>query len=84
MSLSPTQLGEAAYGAYRYRMRRNLERHGKTCRLPPWGQLAPLTKDAWVAAALEVVAVTRPAHESLREAALAGTIVVRVAVEKPR
>lgn len=81
MSLSPTDLGRAAYDTYRYRLRRGLARKGNGAHIKTWNELSPLVQECWIQAAVEVVSLTRPGHEVLREAAMRGMISLRVADE---
>jgi len=76
--MKPEDLGEAAYESYRSHIKRSLLKRGRATDIKPWKNLAPVTKEAWVRAVLEVVLLTRPESEVLREAAQKGLITVRV------
>lgn len=81
--MTPEQLGQAAYEAHHYRLERLLSRTGKKFERRAWQTLAPMTRECWIVAALEVVYLTRPRDEVLAEAAQAGLITVRVTTETP-
>lgn len=51
---TPEQLGKAAYEAYRWKLKGDLERRGKAVDFKTWFKLAPATKAAWICAANEV------------------------------